>query len=98
MINILVMNPAVGTARINVSQYPISRLRNMMYHSSMNGMTELNTCQTLRHVSGYAYFETIPCHLNFSVLIGTSDGWFSILLYLATEITTNLQGTPESGL
>ena len=65
------MNPAVGTARINVSQYPIAMLRYMMYHSSMNGITELNTCQALRHVSGKAYFETIPCHLNFSLDILT---------------------------
>src|SRR6266545_3504958 len=96
MINSLVINPAVGTARSKVSQYPTARLRYMMYHMSMKGITELKTCQTLRHVSGYAYFDTIPCHLNFSVLIGTSNVWTSILLYPSTEITTDRSATSES--
>jgi len=67
--NSLTMNPAVGTARMSVNQYPISRLRTIKYHPTINGTSEFATCHKLRHVSGNAYFETIPCHLNFSVAI-----------------------------
>src|SRR6266545_2887946 len=98
MIKHRTMKPPVGTARSRVSQYPIARLRYMRYHSTMNGTTELKICHTLRHVSGYAYLETIPCHLNFSLLIGTSDGWTLILLYRSVEIKVNLRGFLESNL
>src|SRR6185436_7996433 len=69
MMNKRTMNPAAGTARISVNQYPIARLRYIKYHITMKGINELSTCQTLRHVSGYAYFATTACHLNFSVFI-----------------------------
>ena len=53
-------------------------------------------CQTLRHVSGYAYLETIPCHLNFSLLITSSNGWMLILLYPAIAVEVNLRGISAS--
>jgi len=59
------MNPAAGMVNKNVNQYPISRLRYARYHNTKNGMTELNTCHKLRHVSGWAYCETMLCHFIF---------------------------------
>src|SRR5512140_3868188 len=96
MMKHLTINPAVGTARSSVSQYPTSRLRYITYHIARNGMTELQTCHRLRQVSGYAYFETIPCHLNFWVVITASDkapvNCSFILLYQAGWRAINLKG------
>src|SRR5688572_7377407 len=55
IMNMRIMNPAVGNAMRTVSQYPTSRLRSASHQKKRNGMTDVRSWPTLRRVSAPTY-------------------------------------------